>query len=498
MRKTFDIQYSLGIIPIKEVNIPTKSRDELPPVLLALQYIYTNAELNEKVFRILEYKICKGKKKTGRKGMDLWEILVLAVVRLCLNTNYDRLHYLSNADKYMRQILGVETQYGEAKEYQYQNIVDNISQLDEDTLYKINEIVVEAGHKLFKKKEDEPLRLKADSYVVESNVHFPTDYNLMWDSGRKCCDLVGQLIDSGFMSNDGWRKLKYWRRSLKNLMRTIGRTSTMGGKNKAITLQNQAKEYIKKGKNLSQKVKEVLVAPLTSTSPLLMVKLIALQYFHEMLEKHIDLVERRLIRGETIPANDKIYSIFETYTEWINKGKTHPNVELGKKLLTTTDQWGFIVDYQIVENQADVNLTIPLVDRLLNNYHYIQSLSFDRGFYKKEDKELLSLYIPDVIMPKRGKKNKIETEEENTKRFKKFKNAHSAIESNINELEYNGLNRCPDRGRQNFGRYIGLGVLSYNLHKIGKMLQEKIKKKEKKEKEKKELLKRAALFKRAA
>ena len=82
--------------------------------------------------------------------------------------------------------------------------------------------------------------------------------------------------------------------------------------------------------------------------------------------------------------------------------------------------------------------------------------------------------------------------------FKKFKNAHSAIESNINELEYNGLDRCPDRGRQNFGRYIGLGVLSYNLHKIGKMLQEKIKKKEKKEKEKKELLKRAALFKRAA
>ena len=160
-------------------------------------------------------------------------------------------------------------------------------------------------------------------------------------------------------------------------MRTIGRTSTGGGKNKVITLQNQAKEYIKKGKNLSQKVKEVLVAPLTSTSPLLMVKLIALEYFHEMLEKHIDLVERRLIRGETIPANDKIYYIFETYTEWINKGKTHPNVELGKKLLTTTDQWGFIVDYQIVENKADVNLTIPLVDRLLNNYHYIQSLSFD-------------------------------------------------------------------------------------------------------------------------
>jgi len=89
-----------------------------------------------------------------------------------------------------------------------------------------------------------------------------------------------------------------------------------------------------------------------------LLSLIKLSYFLEMLDKHIDLIYRRLIKGEKIPAQDKIFSIFETYTEWIMKGKFRPNVELGKKLLVTTDQYHFIVDYQVIENQADVETII--------------------------------------------------------------------------------------------------------------------------------------------
>jgi hypothetical protein len=72
----------------------------------------------------------------------------------------------------------------------------------------------------------------------------------------------------------------------------------------------------------------------------------------------------------------------------------------------------------------------------------------------------------------------MEKEEEHTPQFKKLRNKHSAVESNINELEHRGLDRCPDKGYPHFKQYIGLGISAYNLHKIGARLrQEKLKKK---------------------
>lgn len=113
MRKRFEQQRKLGVISISEVKLPLKSRDELPPILRALQHIYITPELNEEVFRILEGKVLKGKKKTGRYGMELWHILVLSSVRLGLEANYDRLEDFANHHKLIRQILGVETEFGE-------------------------------------------------------------------------------------------------------------------------------------------------------------------------------------------------------------------------------------------------------------------------------------------------------------------------------------------------------------------------------------------------
>ena len=87
MRKRFEAQLTLGSTPIEKIQIPTKSRDEFPPFLRAMQYIYTTKEVNEQVFSLLESVYCT-KKPTGRPGMDLWTIFVLAGARLCLNTDY--------------------------------------------------------------------------------------------------------------------------------------------------------------------------------------------------------------------------------------------------------------------------------------------------------------------------------------------------------------------------------------------------------------------------
>ena len=220
MRQRFEQQMNLRTIAIADVKFPLKSRDELPPVLMALQYIFITPELNEKVFQILEHKICSGKKKTGRKGMDLWHILVLAVVRHACDTNWDTLELWSNYNELIRRVMGVHATAfieGEKIEFNYQSIIDNVSLVDEALLKEINLLVVDAGHKVVKKKEDEVFKLKTDSYVLETNVHFPTDLNLLWDSLRKCLDMVAKLQKISLLK--GWRKIKNIRRMLKSLFR---------------------------------------------------------------------------------------------------------------------------------------------------------------------------------------------------------------------------------------------------------------------------------------
>lgn len=465
MRQRFEAQLSIGCTPIDKVKIPTKTRAHLAALVAALQYIYITPKWNEEIFGLLSQRLLKGKKQTGRKGMSLWEIFVLGQARLCMNVGYDDLHHMANYDALLRGVMGVlPTDYKLGKEYSYQNIYDNVSLLDDALLREINEVIIKAGHEIFKKKDLEALRLKTDSFVVETDTHFPTDYNLLWDSARKCIDTANQL------NIPGWRKGKSWRSELKGLMRRVGKSSSGGGKNKEERVKKAVAAYLKKSNKLAEKVMQSL-STMASYSVIEEAQKRQLQYYYEMLIKHIDLVERRLVKGETIPHDEKIFSIFQPYTEFIKKGKLHPNVEIGKKLAITTDQYHMIVDWQIAENQTDNQLTLPIALRLYSK-HKIQSLSVDRGFSDKQDKALLEEFIPEVIMPKKGKRSKKEKEIEQAPGFKKLKNKHNAVESNINELEKRGLDRCPDRTRKNFDRYIGLGITAYNLHKIGRQIIE--------------------------
>ena len=189
----------------------------------------------------------------------------------------------------------------------------------------------------------------------------------------------------------------------------------------------------------------------------------------KLLDKHIDLVERRLIKGEVIPHEEKMFSIFEQYTEWITKGKLNPAVELGKRTAITTDEFHLIIDYKIMENESDSEIVKELAKRVLSKYK-VGSWSFDKGFWHKDNKALLKEEIAKLVMPKKGKCNQQERLEETDRIFVRLRNKHSAIESNINELEHCGLNRCSDRGYEHFKRYIGLAVCAYNLKRIGRRL----------------------------
>jgi len=470
MRKRFESQLVLGQLPIEETPVPLKSRGSLTPLVAALKEIFIVPEWNERVFEILENKIMSGKKKTGRLGMNLWQIFVLAQVRLCLNISYDDLHDLANYHTMIRQLMGVETDFGYKKvQFEYQNILDNVSLLDDATVKELNNIIVEFGHSVFKKKEAELLRLKTDSFVVKSNVHFPTDYNLLWDCARKSLDAAEAFLKK-YEDIPQWRKISNWHTELKNMMRTLSRVSISGGAGKEQRIKVSTKKYLNKACALQRKL-QTSKSELPSNDMIDMALHLELQHYMDLLDKHIDLVDRRLLKGEIIPHNEKMFSIFEPYTEWITKGKRHPNVELGKNTAITTDQYHLILDYHVMDHESDPDIITPLFERMITK-HLVSGWSFDRGFYSKANKQKLNESIANVIMPKKGKKNITEIAEENQKVFKRFKNKHSAIESNINELEHHGLDRCPDRGYEHFKRYIGLAVCAYNLKRIGKALLE--------------------------
>lgn len=494
MRQKFEQQFSVDIIPIGLVQIPDYKRDELPPTLQALQYIFVTPELNQEVFAILEDAILGDKKKTGRKGMDLWQILVLGTVRMALDTNYDRLWDFANHHTLVRQIMGVESANGfkESRKIPYNTIYDNVTLLNEDTLERINAVVVKAGHQLFLKK-NEKLIVKADTFPLEANVHFPSDLSLLWDAGRKCINIIMNFEKD--VCFEGWRKSQFWYRSLKNQFRDLSKTCQSTGKHKKENVKEKATEYLRIARELNDKIgisKETFYAGITLEKSLQ--RLLQLDYFQSMLIKHIDLVERRLIKGETIPHEDKLFSIFETHVEWLKKGKANNKVEIGHNILIASDQFDFILYHKVVEKQADVELTIPLADKLISGYGEtaFKSFSLDKGFWKKENKELLELYFAKVIMPKKGNKNKAEQAEESEKQFKKLRNKHSAVESNINSLEHHGLNRCPDKGKKGFKNYTAMGVLAYNLHRLGILMLLQREKNQEREEKKKDRMRQAA------
>jgi len=475
MRQRYSPQPDLHIIPIEKIQLPTRSRDELPPILAGLQWIWTHPTLKAAIFALLEAKILAGKKATGRTGMDLWQILVLGLVRLGLDADWDRLEHIANYDTLVRQMLGLPaTPWGaNAKTFAHQTLRDNVALLDEELLKEINARVAAAGREVFAKKDGAPLaalEIKVDTYVLETDVHFPTDLNLLWDAGRKCVDLVEKYRDQFGYDLPGWRKAKDWRRRLKRLERLTSQTVYGGGAQKEKRVKSAVRDYVKSGRELSAKVGASLLRMCDQAVDLRDWQ--GLEYFHAMLDKHLDLVERRLLREEKIPAAEKVFSIFEPHTEWIQKGKQRPNVELGHRLLIATDQHQLIHDHDVPVGGADVDQSLPVADRLLGRYGEgaIASLSFDKGFTRAQDRELLSLYVPEVVMPKRGKKNAAETARERAKKFVALRKQHSAVESDINSLEHHGLNRCLDVGLSGYLRYVGLGVMSYNLHVIGREL----------------------------
>jgi len=158
MRTVINPQMLFGQIDISAITFDPKSRDDIPKLLRGLQGIYTDIELRQRVFAILEEVRPNRKNGTGkadmhngRPGMEQWTILVLGVLRLGLNIDYDRLHDLVNHHDLIRKMIGLDG-WNDKTTYELQTIKDNVQLFTPELLDRINQEVVRAGHALVKKK----------------------------------------------------------------------------------------------------------------------------------------------------------------------------------------------------------------------------------------------------------------------------------------------------------------------------------------------------------
>jgi hypothetical protein len=203
---------------------------------------------------------------------------------------------MTHSDSTLRQVLGIETENGiDRIDISYQRILDNVHLLNNDTLKRINNVIVDFGHKrVLKKKGMVALFAKTDSFVVESNVHFPSDYNLLWDASRKVLDIVNWFVDK-YPSTEGWRKSRDWNSSLKNLSRFLGQSSSSGWKGKAERLTHAAQQYITKATAISGKINKTKDDfPMNDT--IYLVKMLELKHFITLLDKQRKIKTKRGVR----------------------------------------------------------------------------------------------------------------------------------------------------------------------------------------------------------
>jgi len=466
MREILNNQYSFGEEDIAQVKIDIKSRDDIPKILLGLQSIYADSKTREKIFQLLE-KIQSEEvnKKVGRPGMHLWQIFVLAMLRLGLNCDYDRLQQLANEHKTLRKILGIGPM--EEMYYELKTIKNNIRLFTPELLDQINNVIVNFGHTMCSGKK-KTLHVKCDSFVLETNVHFPTDSNLLYDAIRKTIKLTAKLCKKYQII--GWRQINYNIKKIKSICRAINKIKKSNPRKPEMVLAKEQK--LQKAYNKLIKRSEAFIEKSKIYIEILKNKFFVndfeeIEHFIFYAKLLIGQIKKRVFQGEKIPHNEKIFSVFQTHTEWICKGKAKAPFELGKRISIVEDQYGFILNATVMERQTDDKVAVPIIQKTKIDFENLSTCSFDKGYYSKENSEELSKILDLVVLPKKGRLSKKDQERENSKTFKKYRKKHPAVESAINALEVHGLDRCLDKGLNGFKRYVALAVASRNIQKIG-------------------------------
>ncbi len=458
MRKIVPECRALDSTPIGEIAIDPRMRDDMSAVLKGLQCVYCTAESRTALFAILEAHFQPGKRKdVGRPGMDLWRVIVFAIVKQCLDLDYDALLYRANNDLLLRELLGHGDAGFDAVKYSRQRLVDNVQLLTPKLVRKVAQLIVRTGHKVAGKESGTALAGRCDSRVVKTHVHYPTDVGLCWDAVRGLIRVSAR--SAAAFALPGWRKHADRTRKIYQAFIRV-RTAPRYRQN-----PKGVKAYLRQCTQTAARARTLLNALATVEKSEAARADIA--YYLRYVDLLVDQVRRRILLGEMIPHAQKVFSIHKPHTRWISKGKAGVLAELGLPVALVEDEHRFILAYHILWDTSDVEVAVPIIDAVQAAFPEFNACSFDRGFHSLKNRKALDARLALNALPKKGKLSLAERARERAPAFKAARRQHPAVESCLANFGLRGGALVREKSPENFALMVSLSVLAVNMHRLG-------------------------------
>ena len=304
-----------------------------------------------------------------------------------------------------------------------------------------------------------PEKLRLDTTVYETNIHYPTDSSLLWDSFRTLARLLQQIQQE--LPQLALRH-RFHIKKVKKLACFITRNGRSNNKSKKRKVKSIYRKLIERVSWIAEIAREALVI------------LHGAGYEAELLAHYIPIVERiisqaeqRVFQGVILAADEKIYSLFEEHTELLKRGKAGKPIEFGHKVLIAQTGEKFIHHYQVYPKRKEDK---ELLEPTLKAHKQLfgtgpDLLATDKGFYENM-KQIMKLEknIVTVSICKKGRRNQQEYERESTEEFKDGQRFRAGCEGSISVLKrvFN-LGRCFFKGFKNYAASVGCGVFCHNL-----------------------------------
>jgi IS5 family transposase len=337
-----------------------------------------------------------------------------------------------------------------------------------ETLESLNERAVALA---FERKLTRGRKLRTDATVVETNISHPTDSSLLGDGVRVLGRLMGKAKEVLQGTVESFRNRT---RSAKRLARNIAERSRRRGE-EAKEVSKAAYERLiglaRASLKQASEVRQMLSSEEAHPGGGRLVD--ELERFERLLERVVDQTERRrVLSGESVAASEKVVSLFEEHTAIIARGKAGKKTEFGRKVWLEEVEGGIVSGYRILEgNPSDEKQLLPSLENHLRLFGRPPWLvAADRGVYSSANEESArNMGVQRVGLPKKGANNEERQRHERQGWFRRAKRFRAGIEGRISVMKRRGyLGRCRDKGEEGFGRWVGWGVLSSNLHAIAR------------------------------
>ena len=315
-------------------------------------------------------------------------------------------------------------------------------------------------------------RLRFDTTAVETNIHYPTDSSLLWDTYRTLARLIVEVreIDPALV---GVRRLLS--KKVKKLAQKIGRKASKSARSREALKPLYGKlfglvENVFQWSNdiaevLAQTIAQHRYTPLEEATMECCRK--ELVRYRGLGDRVLDQARRRILDEEAVPNEEKIFSIFEPHTELLKRGKAAKPIEFGHMIQIQQVEGKFITDYEVFEKKpVEYQLVEPALERHKALFgKYPDQIAGDKGYYEHmEQIERLSEIVDVVAIGKKGKRTEEQTRRETDPAFRHAQRFRAGVEGTISFLKrVLGLFRCYNKGWEHYVATVGATVLAHNL-----------------------------------